>query len=205
MAEQQSKQWAGQEAHEREIAHAINALLVTARGAPLTDGSVFRVLKVGGMIGRIERFIVANARDEKRMNALLNTAHITNTNPADAKLHDTDHLTPEEQYEVQKRDLYDRALTGDISAKKLWFDLYGELTATMPFNVKVNVIPYTVGDDKLRLIASQSSLHHIREFMKGIKDRFVFDETPHEVREQFEAALTAFYEWGEKAYAPRNG
>jgi hypothetical protein len=118
--------------------------------------------------------------------------------------HATDWLTDEEQFQIQKKDLYDRALDGDTTAKKLWFELHGEQQQGLDFNVVVNVTPYRIKDASLKSILMEADKDVVHDALMGLQERLVLDEAPHGMRDALKAFAKAFAIFEERIHAPKD-
>lgn len=162
------------------IPKLLAALTEEDNKTPLSDAMVFVVLEQSGVLERIRTFKVI---------------HQMQDNP--------DSLTPQEQFDEQKRDLYKRAMAGDTQAKKLWFELHSLLDQGMDFNVQVKVTPYRVQDESLKSIVAQADKDVVREILSGLHLRLKVDEAPHFLVENLERWMEFFEEWAKAAYGPK--
>lgn len=177
----------------------VQEALKAADGSMPPDAQVYKILKNAGVTLRIQPFVLKDVG--------LSAAG-GGSSPlfagSDSSGHPTDYMTEEEQFAAQKRDLYDRSLSGDMQAKKIWFDLQAEETSGNEFNLVVSITPYEVADTSLSSIAHQADTPVVQEILKGLSDRMVLDEAPYELRNLMKQFSEEFSIWAEEAYAPKD-
>jgi len=113
-------------------------------------------------------------------------------------------LTPQQQYDAQVKDLYKRAIAGDIQAKKLWFELSPVLTTDQTFNISINIKDYRIKDASLKNIMAAAEQTFVHDALMGIMQRMELDEAPHELRALLKSFDNKFQHWAKTAYAARN-
>lgn len=154
--------------------------LSDAKGNLLNPAQIFAVLAEAGILKKIEKYKGLFGEQ------------------------DPDALSPAEQFDQQKRDLYHRAMNGDTQAKKLWFELHSLLDQDLDFNIKINVVPYRVKDESMQMIAMQADKNIARQILQGFQQRLEVDEAPHELRNDLYRFMRDFEAWAKEAYKPKN-
>lgn len=120
------------------------------------------------------------------------------------KEHPATILPPDDQWEAQKRDLYERAMDGDIQAKKLWFEVHGEAMTEQDFNITVKIVPFRILDPTVRGIVREAEPHIVKDALGGLKDRLAMDEAPHELQNELIAFIKDWDDWATVNYRPKD-
>jgi len=111
-------------------------------------------------------------------------------------------LTPQERFDAQMEDLYERALAGDMRAKSEWFDQHSKVQSEQLFNVQINIVPYRIADPSLFTILQNADSQVVADALKGLTMRMKTDGFDVHLLSQWENLMPMVFMWLEEMERP---